>query len=235
MKSERKFVKILSVISESGYEGLQIEYDLLPDSLLREPKRVSSLIGDASLETVAVAITANPYNIHFTSEINGKVGTLCLFEKSFKEATRETQKLLRVCAKLGVKLAVHPHVRSNVETIQQVEDILASCDDRNLSLVFDSAHFTALGWDLTNFLERFHENISVVHIKDLRRLKSPSTINYNRDFVDIGDGIIDFDRLINSFKKIGYDGWLIMEVDHSQQANPAVSVKKNYDRLSSLV
>jgi sugar phosphate isomerase/epimerase len=125
-----------------------------------------------------------------------------------------------------------------VDTIQSVEEILVELspkNERTLSIVFDSAHFTALGWDLVNFVKLFHSKISIAHIKDLRKLMMPSKVNYARDFADIGDGVVDFDRLINAFKEVGFDRWLVVEVDHPPLRTPSQSARRNYDRLSRLV
>ncbi len=235
-KTEKDFTDALDAVKSAGYRGVQIERDLLPDSLLQRPKEVRQLVTSAGLRTVAVAVTSDPYDIRFTDEVDGRIGTLCLFEKSFEEAARQIRKLLRLSSKHGVNLAVHPHVRSNVETIQSVEEILnLAPDDPNLSLVFDSAHFTALGWDIINFLRRFHTYVSIAHIKDLKRLKSPSKIDYDRDFADIGDGIVDFKELMKEFKRIRFSGWLVVEVDHPQLRTPAASARRNYEKLSRLM
>jgi sugar phosphate isomerase/epimerase len=236
-KTEKDFVGVLRSISDAGYTGVQIEHKLLPDNLQHKPKVVKDLVRSEGLETVAVAVTTDPYDVHFTNEAGSKIGTLCLFEGNFQIARRKTRRLLKLCATLGVNLAVHPHVRSNVDTIQSIEEILALSpkNEGTLSLVFDSAHFTALGWDLVNFLKLFRRKISISHIKDLRKLMMPSKVNYTRDFADIGDGVVDFDSLIKAFKEVGFDKWLVVEVDHPPLRTPSQSARRNYDRLSGLV
>lgn len=233
--TREEFVQVLNMMKGAGYGGVQIERNLLPDLLLRRPKLVKQLVTDARLKTIAVAVTTDPYDIQFTAKVDGKIGTLCLFERDFESAAIKTKKLLKLSSKLNVNLAVHPHIRSNVDTIQSVEEILNVADKNpNFSLVFDSAHFTALGWDLSIFLERFHKNISIAHIKDLKRLMSPSKVDYDRDFADIGDGAVDFRKLIREFKRVHFNGWLVVEVDHPQLRSPSESAKVNFKRLSKL-
>ena len=208
---------------------------MLPDSLKKNPQRVSELVSRAGLETVAVAVTFDPYTIKFTKEVNGKAGTLCAFDDSYEHAVDQVREIAKLCMSLGVTLAIHPHVRTKVETIQQVEDILDRCKNYSPTLVFDSAHFTALGWDLSNFIKRFGKFISVAHIKDLKELVSPKDLDYERDFVDIGDGVVDFPRFISELKKVPYKGWLIVEVDNPKEKTVAASISKNYKRLSNLM
>lgn len=235
-KNEESFNSTLESIKSAGYRGVQLERDLLPDSLLRKPERVREIVRDIGLETVAVAVTSDPYDVRFTGEVDGKVGTLCLFERNFVVAENKTRRLLELASKVRVNLAIHPHIRSNVDTIQSVEKLLDRFGKSHyFSLVFDSAHFIALGWNIKNFLERFHSKISVAHIKDLKGLKNTSKINYHRDFVDLGDGIVDFTDLIRDLKQVGFSGWLIMEVDHPQLRTPKESVRRNYEILSKLV
>lgn len=233
LKAEQDFAKALEDIKSSGYTGLQIEHRFLPKDLLRNAKRVKRLIDDSGLETVAVAVTLEPYTIRFTEEVDGKVGTLCLFENDYDKALRKAKNIAKLSKNLGVTLAVHPHVQSDIETIQGVEGVLEKCKEYSPKLVFDSAHFTALGWDLSNFIKRFHQYISVVHIKDLRALVSPDKLDLDKDFVDVGDGVVDFKKLLTSLEEAKYDGWLIVEVDSpGGNETASESIAKNYESLS---
>jgi sugar phosphate isomerase/epimerase len=232
LDKESEVVQMLLDIKEAGYDALQIEHRFLPKSLRRDPQRVAKLVRDTGIRSVAVAVTTDPYTVRFTKEVDGKVGTLCLFEKNAKRALNQALKIAKVSRGSGVTLAIHPHIQSDVQTIQEVEKMLDYCKAYSPKLVFDTAHFTALGWDLHNFIARFHNFIAVAHIKDLKRLRSPDKISYRHDFLDVGDGIIDFKRVISSLKEFTFRGWLIVEIDYPQESTAAKSIRKNYERLS---
>jgi sugar phosphate isomerase/epimerase len=235
LKKESDCARMLQEIKDAGYEALQIEHRFLPSSLIRNPRRVAELIHDAGLKSVAVAVTSDPYTIRFTKEVDGKVGTLCLFEGDKKRALDQARNIAKLAHEFGVVLAIHPHIQSDVETLQDVELFLNYCRRYAPKLVFDTAHFTALGWDLSNFIARFHEYIAVVHLKDLKELKSPNDVNFRKDFVDVGDGIVDFGKAISSLKKEKFEGWLVVEIDYAKEKGVSKSITKNYERLSSLL
>jgi sugar phosphate isomerase/epimerase len=235
LDKEEECVEMLREIKNAGYGALQIEHRFLPPDLRRNPHRVAQLISDAGLKSIAVAVTVDPFTYRFTKDVDGKVGTLCLFEKDQKKALNQALKSSKLARTLGVVNAIHPHIQSDVETIQGIEQMLDYCKDYSPKLVFDTAHFTALGWDLSNFIARFHRYIAVAHVKDLKELKSPNKINFHKDFVDIGDGIVDIRKAISTLIEAKFNGWLVVEVDYPQEDTVAKSIRKNYERLSRML
>jgi sugar phosphate isomerase/epimerase len=65
--------------------------------------------------------------------------------------------------------------------------------------------------------------------------KDPKDIDYDNDFVDLGEGLCDFPAIMRTLKKVGYPGWLMVEVDFAHKISVEESVKKNFDYLSSLM
>lgn len=240
LPTEESFLRCLSIISAAGYAGTQIEYDKLPVSLRRHPEKVKRAASDSGLELVAVAVTLDPKSVRFTSEVESTVGTLCLFERDSKKALAGTIRLARQASKLGVNVALHPHVKSNIQSLSDIDRFFEACktnpSDRNFpSLVFDTAHFTSLGIDMANYAKRYRDRISIAHLKDLRELGPPDRLDYERDFLDIGDGIVDFKSALSVLSSIGYDGWLVVEIDHPHGGGVEGSVRKNYERISNLL
>jgi sugar phosphate isomerase/epimerase len=235
LRTPKNFVGTLDAIKDASYAGVAIEYPLLSPSLKENPREVAKLVKAARLELVAVAVSLSPATVRFAQKVDGKLGTLCLFEKGFDVAVAKSRKLLKISSELGITIALHPHVRSNVESSSQVSEFLNRCKPFSPTICFDSAHFPALGIDVENFVRRFAGKISVAHLKDLREAKPAPDIVYEKDFVDIGDGVVDFRKTLSALKKSYYSGWLIVEVDYPQEETAAVSVKKNYERLTHLL
>ena len=74
-----------------------------------------------------------------------------------------------------------------------------------------------------------------MHFKDLRVRKDPKDIDYDNDFVDLGEGLCDFPAMMSTLKKVGYPGWLMVEVDFAHKITVEESVKKNFDYLTPLM
>ncbi|HLQ07241.1 MAG TPA: sugar phosphate isomerase/epimerase, partial [Nitrososphaerales archaeon] len=130
---------------------------------------------------------------------------------------------------------LHPHVKSNVESNRQLDELMAACRPATLDVCFDSAHQEALSMDLPAFIERYRDRLCLVHFKDLRVRKDPKDIDYDNDFVDLGEGLCDFPGMISTLKKVGYPGWLMVEVDFAHKITVEESVKKNFDYLTPLM
>ena len=235
LANKKHFEKTLDEIKETGYSGLQIEYDYLPPILRSDPKQVSELVESRGLQTVAVAVTFSKDMGYFTQNVGAKVGTLCLFEKDFDTAARKTKDLLKFYSKLGLSLSAQPHVRSNLESIEQTKELIERCKLLPLTLTFDTAHLTALGVELIEFIGIFGDKISMVHLKDLKSMKDIQKIDFEIDFVDLGDGIVNFSKTLKALKRARYEGWLVVEVDHPQEKTAFASIKKNFERLSQIL
>ena len=80
-----------------------------------------------------------------------------------------------------------------------------------------------MGIDQRQFIEKYHDNIALVHLKDLRKKVPKSRISFTKDFVNIGNGIVDFTRVIASLREVKYKGPLMLELD--------AAIGKKPDRL----
>jgi inosose dehydratase len=166
------------------------------------------------------------------AEMGAESGWLCLFEKDQKTAADVTKKLTRAFEQKGMKVAVHPHVRSNAENLKQLDNLLKVS---KADVCFDTAHLEALRIDLPKFIRKYRDNIVLAHIKDLRDHVDPAKIDYDRDFVDLGEGVVDFEAVMEAFKDTGYKGWLMVEVDFPHKDSMAESAKTNYKYLKKLL
>jgi sugar phosphate isomerase/epimerase len=236
VESPDQFRKILRSIRDVGYEGVGIEYDLLPEALKKNPQDVLKY---AKLEGLEVPSTALNENTAWMAEAAKKMGAesawLCLFEKDSRAAAEVTKMHLRGLTDRGLKLALHPHVRSNVESYEELDALIRDCRPLSVDVCFDSAHLEALMTDLPEFIKRYKDRIVLAHLKDLKNRKPVSEIDFDRDFVDLGAGLVDFKAVINALKSINYQGWLMIEVDFPHETSVEDSVKKNFDYLRTIL
>jgi len=230
------FKRIAASVSEAGYEGIGIEYNLLPQELRDRPELILDFAKDEDLEVPSMAINENtPYMAEAAKRMGAESGWLCLFEKDDQAATDVTRMHLREFQKRGLKVGLHPHIRSNVESNAQVDALITACRPSDVGICFDSAHQEALSMDLPGFIERYSDRLTLVHLKDLRVKKDPKDIDFDRDFVDLGDGVVDFGAIMGALKKVRYKGWLMVEVDFLHKITVEESIKKNLDYLSPLL
>jgi sugar phosphate isomerase/epimerase len=233
VSTKEKFAKILSSIRAIGYSGVEIEYRLLPLELAKDASLTARLIEAAGLEIASVSLVDTASGVEFVSSVGAKNATLCLFEKNIEIA--ETKVSAVLAGMNGINLSLHPHIRSNLETIAQIDSLLRKYKSSLLKVCFDSAHAMALGIDPIHFLHHYGKVVSHIHLKDFIPGKTIQEINVETDFVDINDGAIDFPPILRTVQTIQYEGWLSVEVDHPQEKSAELSAKKNYERLNDLV
>ncbi len=236
IKDVPSFRAAVKSLAESGYEGVGIEYNLLPEQLMRKPEEIREVAGDAGLEVPSMAINENtPYMAEAAQRMGAESGWLCLFEKDGASAAEVTKMHLTEFQKRGMKVGIHPHVKSNVETNQQLDRLISACKPAALDVCFDSAHQEALSIDLPAFIRRYADKLVLVHLKDLRVRKNPKDIDYDNDFVDLGEGLVNFPAVLSELKKVGYPGWVMVEVDFAHKITVEESIQKNFDYLKPLM
>ena len=64
-------------------------------------------------------------------------------------------------------------------------------------------------------MEEFKGRIKYLHLKDVR----------DSDFIELGEGIVDFGKVKKVLESIDYNGWLVAELDRSKHS-PLESAKK---------
>ena len=90
--------------------------------------------------------------------------------------------------------------------------------------------------DLPGFIKRYKDRLVLVHLKDLRvKGKAPKDIDYDNDFVDLGEGVVDFPAVMKALKGVRYPGWLMIEVDFAHKITVEESVRLNFDYIKPLM
>jgi sugar phosphate isomerase/epimerase len=74
--------------------------------------------------------------------------------------------------------------------------------DFDVSMVLDIGHANIRG-EIFDFIENFAEKIKHIHVSD----------NYGEkdQHLKIGDGNINWDKVISKLKECGFDGWIVIE------------------------
>jgi sugar phosphate isomerase/epimerase len=227
--------KALASIKALGYSDAGIEYPMLSASLKEHVKEGGAAAKKAGLTVAAVAIDTTPAMAKVVKGFGSSVGWLCLFEKDIDVAIEKTKKLSAVCAKVGVDVSLHPHVRSNIQSTDDLDRIMKACAPNRTSVCVDTAHLTALDVDIPKFISRYKKSISLVHLKDLSEKKPQEEIDYNKHFVDLGDGVADLKGALKALRAMRYSGAIMIEVDNPPKGMVEASAKKNHGYLTSIV
>ncbi|HEU6456280.1 MAG TPA: myo-inosose-2 dehydratase [Roseateles sp.] len=145
----------------------------------------------------------------------------------------------------GLTLAYHHHMGAYVESPEDV-DRLMSVTDRHVGLLFDTGHaYYGGASDPVALLRRHLDRVVHVHCKDVRPQVVAQARNDGWSFLDgvlmgtftvPGDGTIDFERVLRTLHRGGYQGWLVVEAEQDPAVAPSYEyARKGFQTLSRLV
>ena len=135
----------------------------------------------------------------------------------------------------GLTLAYHHHMGTVVQTEDEVDRLMDSCDD-TVSLLLDTGHLTFAGGDPVRAASRHADRIAHVHCKDIRRAVLARNLNRDSSFLDAvldgvftvpGDGSVDYPAVLAPIARAKYRGWLVVEAEQ----DPAVAPSAEYANL----
>lgn len=102
----------------------------------------------------------------------------------------------------GLASSYHPHLGTIVEGAQALGELMALS---RISFCPDTAHLAAGGADPEAMIRLHGDRLAHVHLKDLDRATNT--------FLPLGRGDLDFAGIISALREVGYDDWLMVELD----------------------
>jgi inosose dehydratase len=232
--------KAIAEISEAGFPGVQLRSNILKD--YSDPAVLKADLAKAKLTFVCYSGgggTADPSPAARTKEIEkfmvgarfAKAAGALVIQvtspkrsgdgpsdpaalKSFGEMLTE---LGKQTAAIGLPLGFHNHMGQIGQNPDEVDAILAASDPKYVKLLLDTGHYAAAGGDPTKAIKTHGKRLVLLHIKDVidkpaaepKDGKKPSKYQ----FVELGQGKVNFPSLFAALKSAGYTGWTVVELD----------------------
>lgn len=119
----------------------------------------------------------------------------------------------KATADLGVTACYHNHLDTLSEKPEGLDIVLAASDPRYVKFELDTAHALAGGADPAKLIERYHDRLALLHLKDVVDLPADSKGKYPFQFVELGRGRVDFGAVIAALERLGFKGWAVIELD----------------------
>jgi sugar phosphate isomerase/epimerase len=123
---------------------------------------------------------------------------LKLFVEMFKPVAEHAEKE-------GVQLLVEPEPGLLIETADQFEEFMKHIDSPAVGMNFDIGHHFCVKDDPGPTIERMAKYIRHVHLEDI------AATRVHHHLVP-GEGAIDFAAALKALQKIGYQGWVTIEL-----------------------
>ncbi len=140
-----------------------------------------------------------------------------------------------LCAPYGIRAGLHNHSQGQlVETQDEIERMLKWTDPQRFHWAPDTVHLYMAECDIGALFDKFAERLICMDFidgkyeflrQDLRlpNGKSEKAGSANGTFMlsnrDLGDGEIDFPRLMHDLLRVGYKGWIVVD-DHYTPLGP---------------
>ncbi|MFZ2654563.1 MAG: sugar phosphate isomerase/epimerase [Victivallales bacterium] len=220
----------LSDLKKIGYDGIERLEAASPSEAIAKSIEFKKLGMDfttcrGSAIDSTIAWTAALGKAYVWTQVGGK---------DFDTFCRQVNDQAKAAAKFGVKVGIHNHLGSLVETQAQLEDFLGRCPD--CGIIYDTGHLAAAGGDVLAIVKKYSKRILVMHLKDWKSTGSTSPVNNGEwykcgYFTTLGKGNIGQDNaaVIKELKTCGYDGWVFVEHDtHLQDPLMDLSESRQY-------
>jgi inosose dehydratase len=183
---------------------------------------VARLLASQRVRELIVADDEDPRRVAQAGRVPGD-GSSGFDDKQWRETTATLNAVARALRdELAMTVVVHHHAGTFVETPQEIDRLLAETDPELVGLLLDTGHAVYGGADPVEVLRRHGSRVRYVHLKDVRadELARVRTTDIEMGeawkrgvFCPLGEGVVDFPRVVEALRDSAYDGWLIVEQD----------------------
>lgn len=162
-------------------------------------------------------------------------GSAGLSAAQWRSLTDGIHALAAACAPLGVRLSVHPHAGSYVETRAELDRLLHTTDRDALGLCVDAGHLVYGDADPVEVARTFGSRVRYVHIKDVNpdvlaecRTQGIGFLDALRRYIfcGLGKGSVDLQGFVEGLRRAAFAGWMVVEEDTSPDL-PLVAARRN--------
>lgn len=209
---------------------------------VRTAKLMAAVEGDLPFIVLADDNGKDPVRTKNAGRVTPEMG---LSEAEWQIAAEGAMKVAEAVKKeAGLRTAFHHHCAGFVETPAEIEKLLSLTDPGLLGLVFDCGHYAFGGGDPVEGLRKLGRRVWHFHFKDhdpnVHRQAIANGWDYFESvshgvFCELGKGDVNFPALIAELKRIGFDGWGVVEQDVLPgMGKPKESARRNREYIKSL-
>jgi inosose dehydratase len=229
-KEEKQAIEDIAAL---GYAGIQFRIDAVSEF---KPAELRELLAQHKLTFVALSsgevsidapeadeIAKHVANAKFVHDTGGFYLQVLDQLKPYPRTTTADEcrrlgslltKIGRQTADMGVALGYHNHMNTISEHPANLEMVLAAADPKYVKLELDTAHSLAGGGDPAQAIERYHDRLLFLHLKDVVDIPRDSeNSKYPFKFVELGRGRVNFPAVFAALNMTKFSGWSVIELD----------------------
>jgi inosose dehydratase len=156
-------------------------------------------------------------------------------------AAKTLARLDEIVGEHGMTQAIHPHLRTVVETRADIEALL---DVSDVGWTFDMGHMQIGGMDPLEFIDVAFDRIRHVHLKDVVMDLAAPVLDHRQSIMDgvqagmfcnLGRGDVPIGEIVTKLEAHGYDQWYVLEQDAAiTSGEPDIGAGPRLDVLASI-
>ena len=168
-------------------------------------------------------------------------------QDEWKLVTEGLEKLGELAHEKDMEIVYHHHMGTGIQTTAEIDRLMADTDPAKVKLLFDAGHLVFSGENPLDIYKRYQDRIKHIHFKDVRPDVLQKVKEEKLSFLQAvkegvytvpGDGMIDFQPIMDEILKAGYEGWIVVEAEQDPaKANPfeyAVKARKYIKEISGI-
>jgi len=179
---------------------------------------------------------------HLKVNTNGRRPTGTTSE-DLKQMAATLNELGKRIAAEGLKFGVHPHMWTQLENRREIDAIAETTDPRYVNFVLDTGHISMAGIDPLELTRAYGSRIIEYHLKDVtpenrggaKQRRERNDVMKDPIFFELGKGGVDFTGIKAHLDKIGWQGWLTVELDSSPYRSPKKSASISRDYIEKVL
>ena len=217
-------------LKEIGYEGLErLEAATEADAMQR-----AAIFYRLGMDFATVRGPNPAVSFQWTAAFGKGYVWTSVLGRGFDAFCRQVNMQVEACKRWGLKVGLHNHLGSPVESHDELEEFLVRCP--GCGLILDTAHLAAADGDPLGIVEKYGQRLISVHLKDW--LLTNPEIGLDQwpkrgRFCELGAGNIGLDNaaVMRAVVETGYNGWVFVEHDtHLQDPLKDLAISRQYLR-----
>ena len=210
-------------IAAAGFTGTEM-FDGDVAKYADDPERLQSILSDNGLELVSIYTGANFVyadilpdemdKIRRAVDLGAKFGAERLVvgggarraagttDDDYVALGKGLDRVSELAAEKGLLATYHPHLTTIVENPSELARIM---ELSSIGFCPDTGHLAAAGGDPAALIREYGDRVKHVHLKDV----IPEPFGWT----PLGEGTLDFTDIVSAVTEIGYDSWLMVELD----------------------